>query len=166
MPQEHTILPEIKPARTPTAIHEYWSLFVPQCGMGYENALEIAVTRALSLGLRPRLTKSVRQACRDHRALRSFRTIPIPALTLLLYVVLPLLPAAWSSKIFRVCVFAFRGSFFLRLRKKIARSIGLCVRQPYPYQEYRQMTDAPELFAKSRLRPATADSSGGLPKCR
>ena len=92
LPREHTVLSEITPVRTPAAIHETWSLLVPQWTMGYENTLEIAATRALSVGLRPRLTAAVSQACRDHQALRSGRTVPVRALALLLNVVLPLLP--------------------------------------------------------------------------
>ena len=42
LPREHTVLSEITPVRTPAAIHEIWSLFVPQWTMGYENTLEIA----------------------------------------------------------------------------------------------------------------------------
>jgi hypothetical protein len=148
LPREHTVLSEIAPVRTPAAIHEYWSLFVPRWTMGYENTLETAVTRALALGLQPRLTAAVRQACRDHRALRSNRTIPAPALAFLFNVVLPLLPVAWSGKVFRACVFLCRGSLFSRTRKKIAQLTGLRDRPTSPYQEYRQMRDGLESFRK------------------
>ena len=159
LPREHTVLSEITPMRTPAAIHECWSLFVPQWTMGYENTLEIAVTRALSVGLRPRLTAAVRQACRDHRALRSDRTVPVPVLVLLFSVVLPLLPVAWSSITFRASVFLFRASFFPRMRKKIAQLIGLCDRPTSPYQEYSQMRDGPESSGNDDTSAAPAKRS-------
>jgi hypothetical protein len=144
LPREHTVLSEITPVRTPAAIHENWSLLVPQWTMGYENTLEIAAARALSVGLRPRLTAAVRQACRDHQALRSGRTVPIRVLALLLNVVLPLLPDTWSSAAFRASVFLCRGSLLSRTWKKIAYLVGLHERPPFPYQEYWQMREGPD----------------------
>jgi len=141
LPRKHTVLSEMTPVRTPAAIHEKWSLFVPQ---RYENTLEIAAARAVSLGLRPRLTAAVRQACRDHQALRSGRTIPVRALALLLNVVLPLLPDTWSSAALRAFVFLCRGSLLSRTWKKIAYLVGLHDGPPSPYQEYRQMREGPE----------------------
>ncbi len=148
LPREHTVLSEIAPVRTPEAIHEFWSLFVSQWNTGYENTLETAVTRALALGLRPHLTTTVRQACRDHRALRSNCTIPVPALALLFNVLLPLLPVAWSSNAFRASVFLCRSSLFSRMWKKVAHLTGLRDRPAYPYQEYRQLRDGLESFRK------------------
>ena len=143
--------------RTPAAIHENWSLLVPQWTMGYENTLEIAATRALSLGLRPRLTAAVRQACRDHQALRSGRTVPVRALALLLNVVLPLLSDTWSSAAFRASVFLCRGSLLSRTRKKIAYLMGLHDGSPFPYQEYWQMREGPE--PSSQVDPSCKRSS-------
>jgi hypothetical protein len=155
LPRKHTVVSEITPMRTPAAIHETWSLLVPQWSMGYENTLESAATRALSLGLRPRLTIAVRQACRDHQALRSGRTVPVPALALLLNVALPLLPDTWSSAAFRASVFLCRGSLLSRTWKKIAYLIGLRDGPTPPYREYWQMQEGPEhsLKAATRLEP-------------
>ena len=145
LPREHTVLSEITPVRTPAANHEIWSLFVSHgWTMGYADTLEIAAERALSLGLRPRLTAAVRQACRDHQALRSGCTVPVPALALLFNFVLPLLPVTWSRAAFRASVLLCRGSLLFRMRKKIAQLIGFGDVPTYPYQEYRQMREGPD----------------------
>jgi hypothetical protein len=150
LPREHTVLSEITPVRTPAAIHETWSLLVPQWSMGYENTLESAVTRALSLGLRPRVSVAVGQACRDHQTLRDGRTVPVPVLVLLLNVVLPLLPDTWSNAAFRAFVFLCRRSLLSRTWKKIAYLIGLRDGPTTPYREYQQMQEGQEHACQGR----------------
>ena len=142
--------------RTPAAIHETWSLLVPQWSMGYENTLESAATRAISLGLRPRLTVAVRQACRDHQALRRGRTVPVPALALLLNVAHCLFcPTPGRARPFRASVFLCRGSLLSRTWKKIAYLMGLRDGPTLPYHEYWQMQEGPEhsLKAATTLEP-------------
>lgn len=144
LPRQHMVVSQITPVRTPADIHEYWSLLVRHWAGDYENTLERAVNHALALGLRPRLTAAVRHACRYNRHLRRNRTIPVPALALLFNVMLPLLPAAWSTNIFRCLVSFCRGSLFSRIPKRIAQVIGLGDRPASPYQEYLQIREGLE----------------------
>jgi hypothetical protein len=144
LPRQHTVLSAIKPTPTPAVIHEIWSLLMRHWTMGYESTLESATIRALSLGLRPRLTPAVRSACRTHQALRRRRSVPVPALALLFGVVLPLLSDAAASATFRTLVFLCRGSLLYRVWQKLVQLFGSRHASTAPYQEYRRINERTE----------------------
>jgi hypothetical protein len=142
LPPEHGIFSEIAPERTPPEIHTIWSRFVPQWTNGHEHILETTVTQALAMGLRPRLTVSMREGCRRHRAVRRGQSIPIPLLALLLNAILPLLPNAGATVMFRACAFLCRGALLPRTWKKIASLTGLERKGYGAGEEYREMREA------------------------
>jgi hypothetical protein len=144
LPQQHLAYPPPTPVRTPTNVHEYWSSFLIKWSWAYEETLENAVMHAFSVGLRPRLTKRVNQACRDFRSIRSHCTVPLPLVALLCN--FSVLPAGWAGKPFWLCAFLFRRSLFSRVRKRFVRLFRKTHRPARAYQEYLQMPPHRELF--------------------
>lgn len=143
LPRQHTISPEITPVRTPPAVHTLWSAISLEWAGNYGRVLETATTRALALGLRPRVTPALREASRSYHAVRRGQGVSIRVLTLLLNVALPLLPDRSASRLFRVCIFFFRGSLVSRVWKKISSAIAGKENRAEPFQEYRQMREVP-----------------------
>ena len=142
LPQQHAVQNPITPVRTPEAMCEYRSRFVEAIDYGYEETLERAVARALSMGLRPRLTKRAIQACRNYKSVRVGRTIPLPLLRVLCNVLLPLLPQAGARETFRLFSALCRRSLLLRLRAKAARVFGVSrSRQLGWWEEYRHIRE-------------------------
>jgi hypothetical protein len=117
---------------------------VQKWSMGYENALETAATRALSLGLRPRMTPGLSKSFRAHAGLRRTRTIPLPLLSTLLEIVLPRLSVDLACKVFRASVFLFRGTLAKRTSHKLAVSLTRDHRRDGPYEEYRRLREGPD----------------------
>lgn len=120
LPRQHGCSPPRPPVRTPEAIHEYWSEFRRQWASGNEETIEAAVAEALALGLRPKLTRNVMEACRRAKVIRRHRTIPLPLLALLCDGLLRFLPTALACRIFAVFSFLCRGALLSRTRKRIA----------------------------------------------
>jgi hypothetical protein len=141
LPQVHGIFPETTPMRTPPEIHEVWARFVPRWTSGYENILEIATTRALALHLRPRFTAKIRSACSQYRSVRRGHVVPVPLLSLLLNVILPLLPNAIAYPMFRICAFLCRGAVPSRTMKKMSGWLGRGEGGFGAHQEYRRMRE-------------------------
>ena len=138
VPEEHRIYPLAPIAPTPRAIHEHWQKVMPLAwNVSVEEALENAVSRALYLGLKPRVDDAVRQACRSARRIRSGRSIPLPLLTVLLNYVFRLVPNSVSIKLFRVVTFLFQGCLLTRLRNRLSCLLRQREPSPMPYQEYR-----------------------------
>jgi hypothetical protein len=137
LPQEHLIQPLIKPTRTPKAIHEYWSKYVTKWAFGYEESLEYGIRSALSMGLRPRLTKTVLIACNDYDPVRAHRTIPVPLLRFLCNFVFPVLPTLWARNIFIFFSFLCRASLLSRMHDKVNRLLGRTNARQSWYSEYR-----------------------------
>jgi hypothetical protein len=152
LPCEHSVYPSIASVRTPQAIYEYWSNFAAKWSWGCEETLEHAVTHALSIGLRPRLTKKMLQVCRDYQSIRIHRTIPLSLLVFLFNLLLPVLPIAWAHKTFRIFSFLFRGSLKSRVCTKIAQYFGKTGGPISPYEEYRHMQPRRKLFRERRSR--------------
>lgn len=149
LPREHCVYPSMPSVRTPEAIHEYWAELMSKWSAGYEETLEHAVTRALSVGLRPRLTQAAREACVKYRSVRHHRTIPLPLLVFLCNVLFPALPTPWVNKIFRLLSFLYRGSVFSRARRRIVRLFG-GTDGTSGYEAYRQIRGCPELFRSAK----------------
>jgi hypothetical protein len=139
---EHAPQTSVAPVRTPEPLHEYWSTFVEQWSSRYEESLEIAIGLALSSGMRPRLTASMRRACRDYRSLRQHRTIPSPLLVFLCSVLFPVLPVSWDGSIFRMFSFLYRTALLSRIRKRVSRLMGRTADRRSWYDEYRQIQDS------------------------
>jgi hypothetical protein len=136
LPHEHSIYSSITPVRTPESRHEYWSTFLPKWGSDYEETLEHALELALFLGLRPRLTDTLRRTCEQYKALRAHRTIPLPLLVLLCNYVIPVLPIALGGNIFRLSSFFCRDSLGARVSKRMIRLFG--IKEGFgAYEEYR-----------------------------
>ena len=146
LPDSHSIYSSIEPVRTPEAIHEYWSTFETKWRYGYEETLEIAVSRALAIGLRPPLSKAVVQLYRSYRSVRIFRTIPLPILVFLCNFLLPVLPIAWAQNIFRFFSFLFRRSLLHRVRTRVVRLFGGADESRSWYGEYRSAYGSRKIF--------------------
>jgi hypothetical protein len=146
LPDEHSTYPSVEPVRTPEAIHEYWSAFETKWRSGYEETIELAVSRALSIGLRPRLSKAVLQACRGYRSVRIFRTIPLPLLVFLCNFLLPVLPIAWAHNVFRFFSFLCRGALLSRMRSRVVRLFGGTDYSRSWYGEYRSARGSGKVF--------------------
>lgn len=141
LPREHDVYPTIMPKRTPDEICWYWSEFLSTWSAGYESILEDSVLYALSNGLRPKVTPTLKDACQRSTLVRNARTIPLPLLAFLCNTLLPLLPISWGRTIFRVTAFLFRRDLLSRLRKQAARL--LCGRKDMraPHEQYRTQLD-------------------------
>lgn len=141
LPHEHSTYPSATPVQTPKAIHEYWSAFVTKWSNGYEEALEHAVVRALSIGLRPQLTNAALRTFRDYRSVRIHRTIPLPLLAFLCNSLLPFLPIRRALKIFGLVSFFCRRNLLCRVHGRVVRSFGrINSRRPW-YEEYRHVRE-------------------------
>ena len=142
LPHEHCTYPSIMPERTPEVIHEYWSTFVSKWGSGYEETLERAISLALSIGLRPRLTKAVLRACRDYRSVRTLGTIPLSLMVFLCNYIFQVVPIEWARNIFDLFSFLFRASLLSRMRRKIICFFGgKDDRRRSWYSEYRNVRE-------------------------
>lgn len=152
LPHEHFPEPSITPVRTPEAINEYWSKLIAKISSGYEETCELAVSHALSIGLRPRLTMAVRQACKDYRSVRAHRTIPLLLLIFLCNFLLQFLPILWAHNIFRIFSFLCRPSFLYRVRRRI--SLLFFGTQPPMgmYREYLELRESRDLSFKEARR--------------
>lgn len=139
LPLRHSVRSAITPVRTPEAVHEYWSAFVAEVSSGYEEALEHAVTRALLIGVRPRLTKTVMRACKTYTSVRIHRSIPLPLLFFLCNCLLPLLPMILARNVFRLFSFLCRQSFLERLHKRLRAIFGGTGAAPSWYEDYRNV---------------------------
>lgn len=148
LPEEHCIYAPVTPLRTPEAIHEYWSTFMAKITWGYEETLEISVSLALSLGLRPKLTKGVLQACRSFRSVRAHGAIPLPLLIFLCNFLLQMLPISSAHNTFRLFSFLCRPSFITRLRSRLPPLFGRTEPARPMYGEYRKTSESTELFCK------------------
>jgi len=124
LPAEHSTYFPITAARTPDAINEYWTVFSARISSNFEETLEHALTRALLMGLKPRLNKAMRLSCKQHESLRARKTIPFPLLVLLCNCLFPVLPATLNSHLFRFVSFISRASVLRRLRKRTMRLLG------------------------------------------
>lgn len=142
LPVEHRADPSIKPLRTPVAIHEYWSTFMAKITFGDEETLEIAVSLALSRGLRPRLTSGMMQACRNFKSVRAHGTIPLPLLILLCNFLLQMLPISLAHNIFRLFSFLCRPSLIARLRSRLPPQFGGTEPKRLMYGEYRKASES------------------------
>jgi hypothetical protein len=148
-PLEHEVYPAFEPVRTPTAIHEHWSAFVPKFGQSYEDAIENAISKTLAEGVRPRLTTRMQRVCREYRKLRHRRGIPLPLLVLFCNYLLPFSPIGCARWTFRLLVFLCRGSLVSRLPLRVAQLFFGKDRPLGAYEEYRVMRDSEE-FSTTR----------------
>lgn len=151
MPHDHMTYPPTIPARTPQAIHEYWCAFVAKRTSRYEETLEHAFVRALSIGLRPRLSDAMRRVCRQYGSVRANRTMPLPLLAFFFNFLLPFLPMALALTTFRACSFLFRGSLLPRLRMRLLRLLGGSG-VVGEYEEYRHVRDTLPLSREAMCR--------------
>jgi hypothetical protein len=138
LPEEHCTYALVTPPRTPKVIHEYWATFMEKISFGYEETLEIAVSLALSGGLRPKLTSKVLQACRDFRSVRTLGSIPLPLLIFLCNFLLQMLPISSAHNTFRLFSFLCRPSLFTRMRSKLPPLFGGTEPARPMYGEYRK----------------------------
>jgi hypothetical protein len=148
LPLEHSTEPSITPIWTPETINEYWATFIAKIGSGYEETLELAISRALSIGVRPRLTRSVQQACKHYKSIRIHRTIPLPLIIFLCNFLLQIIPISWAHNIFRLFSFLCRPSLLSRVRSKLPPLLGGTERPCGMYAEYRKVKKPSELSFK------------------
>jgi hypothetical protein len=158
LPVVHAPAKSITANRTPAEIHELWPQMLEVRGSHYSETLETALMRALKIGLKPRITRNLMQACANWKAIRAARTVPVPVLMFYCNVLLPLLPTRWAGKLFRLVVYSFQGSLFSRLRQKIARVFGGGKAPTKGYDEYRRIVESPQ--------PATGSDDSVLIKER
>lgn len=138
LPPSHATYPPVQPARTPESIYQHWARFVPHWTWGYEQTLENVVYQAYAAGLKPRLTTSLRKACRRARQVRSGHTVPAVLLSLLCNHLLVRLTTPWDLHVFRLVAAVLRGSLLTRIRQRTARALGLGHAPRGAYQEYRE----------------------------
>lgn len=136
LPREHRVRSAAAPVRTPGAVHEHWSRFLPHWGSGYEASLELAVRGALAMGLRPRLTEPVKQASRKLASAGTDPSIPLGPLALFCNYIL--VPRAWAARSFGIFSFLCRGNLLRRAANKLGHLLGLVERPPSAYEEYRR----------------------------
>ncbi|MGC4097216.1 MAG: hypothetical protein QM706_08885 [Nitrospira sp.] len=156
LPQEHSICSSIMPARTPEAMHEYWSRLVAKASWSYPETLEAAFMGALAMNLRPPLDATLRRICKDYRSVRKSRTIPMPFFVLLRHRLSLALPIVWERHILQVMSFLCRTSLLARVLKNVLRLFGK-IERPQGYEAYRQMRDSPEVFGGQYLRQEVCD---------
>lgn len=144
LPVEHAPQACLAPVRTAEPIHEYWARFVARISEGYEESCEVAVSKAVSMGLRPKLTSHALQAFHEHRSLRARRSIPLPLLVFLCNGLLQRLPLPLAGRIFRLVAFPYRPRLASRLRRKLAHFGFAGVRPTEMYQEYRSTQALPD----------------------
>ena len=109
LPDEHGIHPVGSSVRTPAPEHAYWTAFRNIMGTGPSISLEFSVGYALALGLRPRVSPSVRALCKKAESVRKGVCIPMPLVSFLCNQVFPLLPGPVARFVLRLSAFLFRG---------------------------------------------------------
>jgi len=142
LPAVHSVRSALHSAATPEPLHEYWALFVSRLNSDHEEALEHAVTRALSVGVRPRVTRAAERMCEDFECLRKGRTIPLPLLRFLCNVLMPVLPVGLAQKVFRVCSFLSRRSLRERVGRRVRGLFGRGAVGRSWYEDYRHARGA------------------------
>jgi glycosyltransferase involved in cell wall biosynthesis len=139
LPDKHQTNPSIKPTQTPTVIHEYWTKFMTTIEDGLEETLEHAVTRALLLGLKPRLTVKAKKSFSAFSAVRKKNTIPLPLLTWLCNNIIPIIPIKYGQFVFRLLSYVYRPKLISRLRTRLPAFMGGIERPREMYSEYRKI---------------------------
>lgn len=124
LPHEHRVYSLIKPVPTPSTIHEHWSSLATQWGSPLEETFDNAVVRALSMGVRPRMTKAILQACKYYKTLGVHKGVPVWVAFFLCNFVFRLAPTTWAKATFRVFSFLCRPSFLYRLRSQWLYLLG------------------------------------------
>ena len=103
LPSTHSTYPLPVCHPTPEDVHQYWTRFRDTCAWDCvsEVLLDDYVGRLLSMGVRPRLTKSIWKASKKAQSIRMKRTIPFPVLFFLCNILFPLFPVARAAIIYR-----------------------------------------------------------------
>ncbi len=136
LPPRHTVNLRSQPRATPPSVHEYWSRFVIQHGVGYRGILEDSIHESLARGHKFQISSGVTASRRKLRN-RSLQRIPFGLLQMLCNHLFALLPARSAWLIFRTTNYLFRSTWLLRLM----RAFGHAEPQPAGaaswYQEFR-----------------------------
>jgi hypothetical protein len=103
LPSSHCTYPQSRCQPTPQGVHQYWTRFRDICAWDCvsEALLDDYIGRLLSMGVRPKLTRSLWKACAEARSIRIGRAIPLPVMYLLCNILLPLFTVAWATAIYR-----------------------------------------------------------------
>jgi hypothetical protein len=120
LPPEHCAPPLRTPVRTPPEIYEYWLKFMRTRELS-RGILEDRIFLAIYFGLRPKITRKIKLACKNAGRIRTGGTIPLPLLSLICNSFLPLLPLPMARITFRIVKFFFLGGLPSRALNKLAR---------------------------------------------
>ena len=120
LPPEHRVHPLTPPVRTPPAIYEYWCDFLGTQEPS-KSILEDRILYAFSVGLRPKVKRMMKLACKNAKRVRGSGTIPLPLLSLLCNYCMPLLPLSLARILFQTVKFFFLGRLADRARNKLVR---------------------------------------------
>ena len=155
LPPAHRIHPIGSPLRTPAASYRYWCEFRQTWTATNQSLLEDYILRALSCGLRPKITKAMETACTEARQVRAGRAIPLPVLVSLCNHVLPHLPNLFGRSILRIAEFLFRQGRLRRLLRGVRRFLNNHWDTPSPSHQYR----TPQSSAIGRETPSSQNGS-------
>jgi glycosyltransferase involved in cell wall biosynthesis len=120
LPASHSVREPVEPVPTECEAYRHWAHFVDHTDTPYSESLEHAMVRAMLLGLRPRLSPTLRDACRRASHFRDGHGIPAAVMQLVLNRVLPLLPQPVATATFRALAFCCRSAVLTQVRNRLA----------------------------------------------
>ena len=123
LPAVHATAEVVEPEPTEPVVYRHWTRFIDQTESPYAESLEHAIVRAMLLGLRPKISATLRQACRRAGSFRDGHGIPAPLLHVALRYVLPLLPRRLAVALFRALAFFYRSAVLTRVVHRLAAAL-------------------------------------------
>jgi hypothetical protein len=109
LPPTHRTYPLTENHPTSESVYLYWTEFRDRAAWDRvlsEELLDDSVYRLLVSGIKPRLTKSLRETCMAARSIRRNRAISFGMMFFLCNILFPLMPMAWAMRVYRKMDFA------------------------------------------------------------
>jgi hypothetical protein len=142
LPKTHSPSETACAQATRTEGYEHWSEITENSGHRYAETLEIAIARALAVGVKPFITPNLVSICTKWRSLRRGNAVPLPILILYCTFLLPLMPVSWGRIGFRSLCFLGRGSIWSRSWNNLKRRFGGSGQLEKGYDGYRKLSEA------------------------
>ncbi len=136
LPLEHQVYNLEEPVPTPSNVHELWYYLINKWDDPFDEILNTAAVRTLSMGLLPYMTKEMYEKFKHYESLGIHKGIPVVFSYFLFNKIFPVLPVTLAKTIYRVFSFLCRPRLFCRLRIRFLRALEGSNSREW-YQDYR-----------------------------
>lgn len=160
LPRDHRTYCQVSALRTPSKINEHWSKLVTMWNSPLEETFDNAVVRALSMGVRPRVTEAMLHALRLYRSKGISCGVPVGIATLLCNFAFHVVPIAWARETFRALSFLYRPFLVRRVLEKLGMSSSGSNSPRRWYEEYRTVGLRTARVGRERFRSSHTSARG------